>query len=181
MKMRQIAEGIFMLSNPARLCSNAYALEAENKDKKLLIDAGDGSLKFDFEPVKCILTHGHMDHTNGVGPGWKDVRISAKENPAAEFVFIPKNARHIDFKELEFGNFFLEVIETPGHTPGSVCLFEHNTGLLFSGDTKFANGGYGRTDIGGSEKELMKSLELIESLDYTVLCPGHGDIEEREG
>jgi len=178
--MRCIADGIFMISNPARLCSNVYVLEAENKDKKLIIDAGDGSLKFGFEPVKCILTHGHIDHTNGVKPGWKDVFISAKEKESGQFISIPKNAKHIGFKELEFGEFFLEIIETPGHTPGSICLFEHNTGFLFSGDTKFAAGGYGRTDIGGSESELKKSLELIESLDYTVLCPGHGDIEDRE-
>ena len=178
--MRCIADGIFMISNPARLCSNVYVLEAENKDKKLIIDAGDGSLKFGFEPVKCILTHGHIDHTKGVKDGWKDVFISRKEQERGEFISIPKNAKRIEFKELEFGEFFLEIIGTPGHTPGSICILEHKTGVLFSGDTKFAGGGYGRTDIGGSESEMMKSLELIESLDYTVLCPGHGDIEDRE-
>ncbi len=180
-EMRCIADGIFMISNPSRLCSNVYVLEAEDKDKKLLIDAGDGSLKFPFEPVKCILTHGHIDHTKGVKDGWKAVFISRKEQENGEFISIPKNAKRIDFKELEFGDFFLEIIETPGHTPGSICILEHNTGFLFSGDTKFAGNGYGRTDIGGSERELKKSLELIESLDYTVLCPGHGEIEKGDG
>ena len=66
------------------------------------------------------------------------------------------------------------VLETPGHTPGSVCLLAGN--LLFAGDTLFA-GSCGRTDFpGGSWKAMLASLKRLSALpgDYTVL-PGHGE------
>jgi glyoxylase-like metal-dependent hydrolase (beta-lactamase superfamily II) len=67
------------------------------------------------------------------------------------------------------------VIHTPGHTPGSVCYYDEDAGLLFSGDTLFRNG-YGRTDLpGGNQTTLEKSLALLLSMDGgIVVCPGHG-------
>ena len=66
------------------------------------------------------------------------------------------------------------VIHTPGHTPGSICLYNKEEKLLFSGDTLFRSG-FGRTDfVGGSEKELMNSLKRLFELDGdTVVMPGH--------
>jgi glyoxylase-like metal-dependent hydrolase (beta-lactamase superfamily II) len=67
------------------------------------------------------------------------------------------------------------VIHTPGHTPGSVCYYDEEAGVLFSGDTLFRNG-YGRTDLpGGSPADLEKSLSLLLSMKGSiVVCPGHG-------
>ncbi len=67
-----------------------------------------------------------------------------------------------------------EVIHTPGHTPGSVCIYNREEKLLFSGDTLFRSG-FGRTDFpGGSDKELEKSLKRLFELDgETVVMPGH--------
>lgn len=67
------------------------------------------------------------------------------------------------------------VLHTPGHTPGSVCLY-HKSGHLLSGDTLFASG-YGRTDLrGGSYEQLMHSLRNLFTLPgATCVYPGHGD------
>ena len=69
-----------------------------------------------------------------------------------------------------------KVIHTPGHTPGSICLYNQKENSLISGDTLFAYGGYGRTDMeGGNEKEIIKSLERIrrEIPTGTKVYPGH--------
>jgi glyoxylase-like metal-dependent hydrolase (beta-lactamase superfamily II) len=81
---------------------------------------------------------------------------------------------------MKWGKFELEFIHTPGHTKGSVCILEKKSGVLFSGDTLFADGNYGRTDLlGGSQEQMDKSLALLKTIDYKVLCPGHGRIEKR--
>jgi len=70
----------------------------------------------------------------------------------------------------------LEVLETPGHTPGSVCLWSSREGVLFSGDTLFFDG-VGRTDLaGGDEKKLRASLQhrLMVLPSETRVFPGHG-------
>ena len=73
---------------------------------------------------------------------------------------------------MSVGHITLEVVETPGHTPGSVTLKAEN--VLFTGDTLF-QGSIGRTDFeGGSYEQIMRSLKKLGSLpgDYRV-CPGH--------
>ena len=78
--------------------------------------------------------------------------------------------------EFDLGGHVLRVIETPGHTIGSICLLDAATGSLFSGDTLFA-GSCGRTDLpGGSWEDMTRSLARLASLEpnYWVL-PGHGE------
>jgi glyoxylase-like metal-dependent hydrolase (beta-lactamase superfamily II) len=68
-----------------------------------------------------------------------------------------------------------QVIHTPGHTPGSICLFDPDTKDLISGDTVFADGAFGRYDFPGGSKEILeKSLDRIAELRVTGLYPGHG-------
>lgn len=70
----------------------------------------------------------------------------------------------------------LEIIHTPGHTEGSICLYDRKNKILFSGDTIFAGCGIGRTDLpGGSEKALLSSLSKISNLRIDILLPGHGE------
>ncbi len=84
------------------------------------------------------------------------------------------------FHAIQWSGFQLDIIPTPGHTPGSVSFLDHKQGILFSGDCKFANGGVGRTDFwGGDPQALDKSLAKIESLDFRLLAPGHGPLEEK--
>lgn len=67
----------------------------------------------------------------------------------------------------------LKVINSPGHTKGSVCLYYEEQGILFTGDTMFARG-IGRTDLPTSiAEEMDASLEKIKEIPYKILCPGH--------
>ncbi|MEM2963464.1 MAG: MBL fold metallo-hydrolase [Candidatus Anstonellales archaeon] len=179
-KKVQIADGVFMVTSQEGLCSNVYVLIGRN-GKTLLIDSGSGVLEFDFDPHICLLTHGHLDHTLGVKSSWNEVYLHPQEfSFKGPYIKIPDNAKAFSKFNVLFPPFFLEIIHTPGHTPGSVCIFERKKGILFSGDTKFAKGGRGRTDLGGDENKIINSLNLIESLPYKLLCPGHGDIERRK-
>jgi hydroxyacylglutathione hydrolase len=91
---------------------------------------------------------------------------------------IPPSVAAVELAEgsrIRFGDIKLEVLHTPGHTEGSVCLLANGERLLFTGDTLFA-GGWGRTDLpGGSDEEMVDSLARLSRLptDLRVL-PGHG-------
>ena len=92
---------------------------------------------------------------------------------------IPPSVPAVDLAEggvVRFGEIEFQVLHTPGHTEGSVCLLEPSSGLLFSGDTLFA-GSWGRTDFpGGSEEQMIESLARLAGLpDGLRVLPGHGD------
>jgi glyoxylase-like metal-dependent hydrolase (beta-lactamase superfamily II) len=71
----------------------------------------------------------------------------------------------------------LEVIHTPGHTPGGICLYDATTRTLFSGDTVFEDGSFGRTDLyGGNQSTLVESIRKLTLLDVRTMYPGHGDV-----
>ncbi|MCK4714993.1 MAG: MBL fold metallo-hydrolase, partial [Candidatus Aenigmarchaeota archaeon] len=68
-----------------------------------------------------------------------------------------------------------EVMHTPGHTPGSICLYDRKSKTLITGDTIFSDG-VGRTDMpGGNEEQLKESIDKLASLEVRRLLPGHGD------
>ena len=91
---------------------------------------------------------------------------------------IPPSVPAVELAEggrVRFGEIDLEVLHTPGHTEGSVCLFDRDAGVLLSGDTLFA-GSWGRTDLpGGSDEAMAASLARLGGLDDRVrVLPGHG-------
>ncbi len=91
---------------------------------------------------------------------------------------IPPSVPAVDLAEggrVRFGDIDLEVLHTPGHTEGSVCLLDRDAGLLLSGDTLFA-GSWGRTDLpGGSDEQMAASLARLSGMDDRVrVLPGHG-------
>jgi glyoxylase-like metal-dependent hydrolase (beta-lactamase superfamily II) len=91
---------------------------------------------------------------------------------------IPPSVPAIDLAEgsrIRFGDIDLEVLHTPGHTEGSVCLLADSERLLFTGDTLFA-GDWGRTDLpGGSDDQMVDSLGRLAGLaDDLRVLPGHG-------
>ncbi|MFA6490053.1 MAG: MBL fold metallo-hydrolase [Candidatus Micrarchaeia archaeon] len=176
----KIATHTSMLRTEERTCGTVYLIEEAGK--RLVIDAGDGKLaELDFAPDLCILTHGHYDHSTGVKENWKEVLLHPAEfSFGGPHIHVPKNAKPNPMKPMAFGSHMLEFFHTPGHTDGSICIFDKTTGLLFSGDTKFADGIWGRTDLGGSDEEMAASLLLIEKIPYKLLCPGHGELEEKE-
>jgi glyoxylase-like metal-dependent hydrolase (beta-lactamase superfamily II) len=162
-----------------RCCSTRYLIKDNNRI--LLIDSGDGQDELDFTPDICILTHGHYDHVGGIKSDWPEVYIYKEEDPELPYVNIPENVQRLDSDKFTFGSYELEVHSSPGHTLGCISIFEPKSKILFSGDTKFAQGSYGRTDLGGSEKKIQQSLKMLDSLDWEILCPGHGKIEYRDG
>ena len=136
-----------------------------------------------------VSTHRHWDHIGDNAPLSEatGAQIAAHmldrhglENPSAAMAPfpIPPSVPAVDLAEgsrIKFGEIDLEVLHTPGHTEGSVCLLASGESLLFTGDTLFA-GSWGRTDLpGGSDDQMVASLARLSALptDLKVL-PGHG-------
>lgn len=135
-------------------------------------------------------THGHPDHTSGneVIKRMTGARVLMHEEddrlfqtPSIVSMFkswgfdakVLVDEHIVDGQILRLGELSFQVIHTPGHTPGSVCLYGH--GVLFTGDTLFV-GAVGRTDLpGGSENVLKRSLKerLAVLPDETMVLPGH--------
>jgi hydroxyacylglutathione hydrolase len=134
-----------------------------------------------------INTHGHFDHIGGDGyflnakVAIHELDAPILENGDAELSFSDffdgnMHARKVD-RKLKEGDEIngLRVIHTPGHSPGSICLYDEKNRILFSGDTIFAEG-IGRTDLpGGSEENLKSSIEKLRGLKIDKLLPGHGE------
>ena len=168
--------------------TNCYMVFLEDGKTCLLIDPGFEP-EYVLEQVRregkqveaILLTHGHFDHVGGVK------KIAAEENCrificAEDLSLNPRlTDGAIDYTDtyaegdlLELAGLQLQVLQTPGHTPGSVCLLCED--VIFSGDTLFA-GTCGRTDFpGGDYRQMLQSLHRLALLpgDYRVL-PGHAE------
>lgn len=175
-----------------RIVCGAYAENAYCIDGELLIDSGDDlpALARLAGGIKAILlTHGHFDHMlaaeelqkrTGVpvyvhpldAPMLSDASLSAY-NPEVSSLPQPGHIACTAYPESLFG---FRVLHTPGHTPGSVCLYHEEEKVLFSGDTLF-QAGFGRTDLaGGSMHQLLSSLRTLLALPRDVrVYPGHGE------
>ena len=173
-----------------QLGTNCYILEDETTNKAAVIDPGDEAdriwkvLQEDGAEVEYILlTHGHYDHTTGVPELKKHVPQAqvyihrADANGAGSSLFplasqVPDLRNYGEGDTLTLGSLTIQVLETPGHSPGSVTLKVGD--VLFTGDTLFC-GSMGRTDFaGGSYEQIMASLKRLGQLegDFHV-CPGH--------
>lgn len=179
-----------------QLQENCFILFDENKDA-FIVDPGASSENI-IEAIEknslnikyILLTHGHFDHVGAVASLAKkfkapvylskkdrkfletpaEVRVSSfgMEIEAADVdVFVKEN------DEIPFSEGLIKVIETPGHTLGSVCYLFNN--YLFAGDTLF-NGSIGRTDFPESDHSLMiESLKKLKKLDDEIyVLSGHG-------
>ncbi len=138
-------------------------------------------------PAAILLTHAHFDHICAIPAlkqAYPDLPVFAGAEDMVMFAHpfnqyppeYPSFPRPDGLKDVDtLGLDWLEVIHTPGHTPGGVCYYAPGEGLLLSGDTLFA-GSVGRTDFpGGSMATLVESLKKLTALpDDTLVIPGHG-------
>ena len=182
---------------------NAYIVRAVDAPKCVLVDPGDGlaAIETALTAAGCplgaiLLTHGHFDHTLAAGvlarkhgvPVYihaddldmlEDPRRNAYDAMAATLpsptgvgaAAYPAG----DGEAFSVCGLTFTLLHTPGHTPGSVCLYDEAHAVLFSGDTLFSMG-YGRTDLpGGSDAQMYASLLRLFRLPEGVrVLPGHG-------
>ena len=177
---------------------NAYVVENEGRAGAFLIDPGDDYAAL----VRALagrklsaicLTHAHYDHMLAA-PGLiadtgAKLYAGAKDMPALNDARLnlyapewsrlpaPQGLKAIAYgEELTVCGVKLEVLSTPGHTPGGVCLYARDEGVLFSGDTLFC-AGYGRVDFPVSSAADMRAslLKLFALPGETRVLPGHGE------
>ena len=180
--------------------TNCYILGCRSTRKGAVIDPGGNATQIldalrgmDLEIVYVINTHGHIDHIGANGQvleatGAKLVAHALDApmlaNPSLNLgAYLGRN--HVgppadqlvgDGDVLRVGSISLEVIYTPGHTPGGIALYSADDGLVFSGDSLF-RGSIGRTDFpGGDQGQLLASIRtrLYALPETTVVCSGHG-------
>mgnify|MGYP002857330479 CR=1 FL=1 len=140
------------------LDTNCYIINID--DEYVIVDPGAEFQKIkDYlkgkKVVGCLVTHFHFDH------------IGALEEVIS---FYDLEINKINSKKFKF-----EIIKTPGHTNDSKTFYFKKAKVMFCGDFIFERG-IGRTDLGGSDKDMQSSLEMISSYpDDITLYPGHGD------
>ncbi|MBL7150517.1 MBL fold metallo-hydrolase [Candidatus Microgenomates bacterium] len=194
MKIRRLVVG--------QLATNCYLAVCSETNKGIIIDPGDSAdfisekiLELKIKPKFIVLTHGHFDHliaAEELRLNFKipilihkeDLFLAKKAYQSASYFLGTKEEflilKKVNFvkagQKIKFGQEELEVIHTPGHTPGSISLYSGKRNILFSGDLVFENG-VGRTDFSySSEEELQNSLKRIFSLpSKTLVYPGHGE------
>ncbi len=179
--------------------SNAYLVISDDNSESVIIDP---SVSYDFVFRQCpdapkvkkiLLTHAHFDHVIAL-EDWKKnygVEIYATEKASIALTDSIQNGNRIFFGSdktypkadvivsegdvIRFGDSELKVMQTEGHTEGSCCYI--GEGVAFTGDTIFADGDIGRTDLyGGSTKAIYRSISrILSELDRdTVIYSGHG-------
>jgi glyoxylase-like metal-dependent hydrolase (beta-lactamase superfamily II) len=180
------------------IATNLYVLGDEASREAIAIDTATpcvtwltGTLQERGWTLKLVVsTHRHWDHIgdNAAVADATGAQIAAHvldrhglEEPTATMAPfpIPPSVPAVDLAEgsrIRFGEIDLDVLHTPGHTEGSVCLLAGTQRLLFTGDTLFA-GSWGRTDLpGGDDGQMVESLTRLGGLaDDLRVLPGHGE------
>ena len=182
--------------------TNCYVLRGSEAAKDcLIVDAGLGAdklIKFlqedKLNPVSIILTHGHIDHIEGVAAlraEFPDIKVYIHKLDAemltepytnlSAMTGAPFSVEPADFlldeqSIIEHDDIKLSVLHTPGHTPGGICLYSEKEGIVFSDDALFADS-IGRTDFpDGNMEQLLQSIreKLFTLPDETRVYSGHG-------
>ena len=138
--------------------TNCYIVSIDNEC--LIIDPGDDFNKIkesvkNYQVVGCLVTHFHQDH------------IGVLEEVLSTY--------NLEINKVKSKKFNFEIIETPGHTFDSRTFYFKKDKIMFVGDFIFYHN-IGRTDLGGSNKDMQYSLHLMENYpDDIIIYPGHGE------
>jgi hydroxyacylglutathione hydrolase len=186
-KQHEQLTDIFLITGTG-LTSNIYLL---GEREITVIDAGNDSepdvliteLRKTHLNIKdiaqIIITHTHFDHIGGLSELVRYVSPQIYVHETERSILSPIiEAKQLvtvhdgDILATEVGS--LQVHHTPGHSPGSICLYDQTKHILYSGDTVFPNGLFGRCDLRcGDAQALVQSLRRISTLDTAILLPGH--------
>ncbi len=176
--------------------TNAYLVWDGRSPDALVLDPGMGAAASLIERVGANRlrlqvignSHGHVDHVFDNAPLRRASQAPIAIHPDDAYRLSGENSYGFDVEpstadrhlregdQLPVGDLVFDVLHTPGHTEGSICLYEERHALLLSGDTLFA-GSYGRTDLpGGDDAAMVESLaRLATGIPATVrVLPGHG-------
>ena len=181
---------------------NCSVIGDESTREGLVIDPGDDIedvltlvRKHNLQVKQIVVTHAHIDHVGGAmklraatgAPillNQNDYALLKMLDAQAAWIGVaPPGKVEIDHSvaqadSIKTGSLSADVIHTPGHTEGSICLYFPAEKKLIAGDTLFA-GSIGRTDLpGGSFEKIIRSLhdKVLELSDDTVVIPGHGSL-----
>ena len=185
--------------------SNVYLVEDEDP---LVVDTGTGMyIDTVLEEIarivplrsvgRIVLTHCHYDHMGGAAAVQKatgakvylheaeQAPLRAGDRSLTVSDMFGKRTDSMDIEplkggqRLKTGSSEFEVVHTPGHSPGSICLLDRASRTAIVGDTVFCDGGVGRWDLpGGDLAELRSSLSELEKWDLRNMYPGHGPYAE---
>ncbi|MFZ3382302.1 MAG: MBL fold metallo-hydrolase [Candidatus Methanoperedens sp.] len=172
----------------AYLVNGTILIDVGMDSNEIISELGKHIALDDLEMI--ILTHCHYDHSGGAegvarATGAKiaihknDALLLGNPDASASRLFGKKAPIIVPDILLAGGEKLgdLEIIHTPGHTPGGICLYDPISKNLFSGDTVFQDGSFGRTDLyGGDSSQLTGSIKKLTLLDVKIMYPGHGDI-----
>ena len=176
--------------------TNGYLAWDGHSTDALVLDPGMGAADPLMERVRAsglrlhriANSHGHIDHifdnaalmraSNAPLAIHSDdaYRLSGANSYGFEVEPVIASEHLRDGEQLRIGDLVFDILHTPGHTEGSVCLYEERRALLLSGDTLFP-GGWGRTDLpGGDEEQMIASIaRLAGAIPGAVrVLPGHG-------
>lgn len=180
--------------------TNSYLLACPSSKLAVVIDAGQNSgkelssyaEKHQLKIEKILLTHSHWDHIADVAYLKKHLHIpvyihqddaSNMEVPGSDGLPLLISIQGVEVEHylkdgeiIDVGDLYIEVIHTPGHTPGGVCFYLEKEKGLFSGDTLF-QGAIGRLDLPTARpRKMLESLKKLEKLPQeTSVYPGHGE------
>jgi hydroxyacylglutathione hydrolase len=210
-KLLEIRAMIVKMLVVGPFASNCYIVGSSPSKEGMIIDPGAEAetilrtvLQMELSISLIVITHAHMDHVGSLRSVQEKTHAKFALHEAEKGLLLtspmrmltslgltpvkspPKPDRLLkDGDRINVGDLHFEVLHTPGHSSGGICLLGH--GVVFSGDTLF-NFGIGRTDFPGcSHERLMKSIreKLMVLPDETIVYPGHGPTttigDERRG